>query len=169
MPRLDGSGITFQSNLIAFQVYNSTSIDGQNGEVLIPYDTVMYNKGNSFSSGQFTAPVSGLYHFNWTAYVFFGAASGGYFDLVFRKGVSIASPGVYFLAHRATAEFGAESITASFDVVLNAGDIIKPFFATPPTNIIADAMSVPAVDSNGNIVVGARQGSQWSGHLVTPS
>lgn len=65
------------SNNVAFRVSRNAAVNTGNAAfATIAFDTEQYDLGGNVSSGVFTAPITGYYHFNWML-VFVNSATAG--------------------------------------------------------------------------------------------
>lgn len=107
---------------IAFSAYNNTlrtDVTGDNTVYTIPYDAERYDYGSGFntSTGAFTAPRAGLYHFDAAADV-----SGGVAHLYCLLQIKVGGT-----TNRETADYGADSeffTQLSADIELTAGAVV---------------------------------------------
>ena len=104
-----------RSRAIAFSAEKTGGGDGSTTSYFVA-NSVHYNYGNGYdaSNGRFTAPINGVYHFEFSAYT---NASGDTQSRIF-----IFKNGAYFVQKGDEIDQHGNSISA--DVLLNAGDII---------------------------------------------
>tara|TARA_S200002703_G_C3728574_1_gene223911 strand:- start:58 stop:615 length:558 start_codon:yes stop_codon:yes gene_type:complete len=115
-----------------FHVYidNSGSNPNSGGTShLVPFDGVVSNVGSHFnatSSGNgysFTAPVAGVYQFNWNLSIY-GISSGQYFRQQVRKNGSAYQ----YLEYKDSQTTDDQNINSGFAILLSASDYIQ-FYA----------------------------------------
>lgn len=79
---------------------------------------VNFDHGNNLSNGKFTAPISGLYHFDLKLQIVYN--SGYMFSYVFKNGSSMPNHSCQFYQPNNVC-------TLSFVVYANAGDYFEPY------------------------------------------
>ena len=112
--------------------YTATT-DAQNLSTFVQSQTVSLNAG-----GKFTAPISGLYHFDLKASAVF---SSGYLLLyIYKNGAPMTNTSIYFYQT-------SNSDTLSFTIYAQAGDYFEPY-------------------TNTNYAGGAISSMLFSGHYI---
>ena len=129
---VDSAGRVLTATRPFFHVYvdNGGSNPAMNTLNIVPFDGVVSNIGGHFntsSSGSdnhsFTAPVAGVYQFNWNLSVY-NVAAGNYIrQRVFKNGSSLQ-----FFEYNDSQTTGDQNYSASFALLLAANDYIQ-FFA----------------------------------------
>ena len=149
---IDSSGHVLTSARPFFHVYvdnggsNPTSLGTL---TIIPFDGVVSNVGSHFntsSSGSdnhsFTAPVAGVYQFNWNLSVY-GVSSGDYIrQRIFKNG-----SGIQYLEYNDSQTTGDQNYSASIALLLAANDYIQ-FYAQAQSTISMSS------GSNWNVCTG---------------
>lgn len=79
---------------------------------------VNFDHGGNLDNGKFTAPISGLYHFDFKLQVVY--SSGYLFSYVFKNSSSMPN-------HNAQFYQSSNVCTLSFTVYANAGDYFEPY------------------------------------------
>tara|TARA_B100001063_G_C16642116_1_gene491391 strand:- start:497 stop:970 length:474 start_codon:yes stop_codon:yes gene_type:complete len=97
--------------------YTTTTGD-QNIGVFSQSNGVSLNNGTHLSSGRFTAPVSGLYHFDLKGAATYG--SGYLFMYIFKNGAAMSNAYHYMFQT-------SNSATLSFTIHAQAGDYFEPY------------------------------------------
>ena len=140
---IDSGGHVLTSARPFFHVYvdNGGSNPSSLGTLtIIPFDGVVSNVGGHFntsSSGSdnhsFTAPVAGVYQFNWNLNVY-GVSSGDYIrQRIFKNG-----SGIQYLEYNDSQTTGDQNYSASIALSLAANDYIQ-FYAQAQSTISLSA------------------------------
>lgn len=123
----DASGNAFWEGAIAFSANDlgtsNVSIPSGTDTKLI-YTIEEFDTGNDFdlTTSEFTAPVRGIYHFDYFVYWLSHTNGSGYVSVTIRKNGSIHST-----ARLPAVASGEISNTISINMLLNAGDKITPY------------------------------------------
>ena len=82
---------------------------------------VNFDNNGDLDDGKFTAPISGLYHFDLKLRI--GYSSGYMFSYVFKNGSSMSNHNCQFYQNNNVC-------TLSFPIYANAGDYFEPYIAS---------------------------------------
>ena len=122
--RISATGIITTPSQPAFRAYNSTNnIWTLAGNATFVFNTTEYNIGNCYntSNGRFTAPVAGVYQFNFYT-IILGAYTNGAVSLRRNDG----APTSGFNVHFSPSTGGAWSnVVYTTSIYLNAGDYVN--------------------------------------------
>jgi hypothetical protein len=121
--KIPGSAF-LESGFSAYLSANQPNVTGQGQFANINFNTVLFNVGGNYSAGVYSAPTNGVYHFD--LIISFNsptAAAGREFFCVWDG--SPWSTRAYQAIQSGVGDF---TITASIDVFLNAGNIMKVGF-----------------------------------------
>lgn len=154
MPRLDGNGITFSNNTVAFKARMPSNRYGTGNDHHLNFTTRVYNYGNAYNSdGIFKAPVKGIYHFD--IRVSFTITTANTTTLSVKKHAQfellISGEVVAAKTYPSLDPAILRPISLSFDVELEANEYLEPYFLTHADNYAINAPSV----------------TEFTGHLVT--
>lgn len=152
----DASGNATWQGAVAFAATyggESNLTVGQNSEITIPFSNESYDLNNNFSNTSFTAPVSGIYHFDatitWTGF----SPTNGYGRLSLLKN-DAAVYGEYQAGQQ-----NAFSQHLALDIKLVANDVVKLTIFQNSTSEQA-LTNTGFFGSSGNYIY-------FSGHLLT--
>lgn len=129
-----------------FRAYLNTALAAHTNFAIVKYDTVSYGSGYSTSTGEYTAPVAGYYHFD--AVIGGPVNNGGTSNATLYKNGTLAVQGSALTSYIPGAQNPFYS-NVSGDIFLAAGDKITVRWGT---NI--------ATSYNGTAVC-------FSGHLIS--
>ncbi len=105
----------------------------------ITFDTELYDDANAFSNNAYTAPSSGVYHFD-ASTIFNCSSPPGYVNLCFScNGNIIKKVGALYSTD------GQIGLTISADLKLNAGDLVKVYAIGPNYGPITTAVNNPSI------------------------
>jgi len=99
---------------------------------------VTFDRGNNVVAGKFTAPITGLYHFDLKLQVVY--SSGYLFSYVYKNGATMPNHSLYYYQT-------SNSYTLSFTTFAEAGDYFEPYI-------------------NNNYAGGTVSGPIWCGHYI---
>jgi hypothetical protein len=99
----------------------TTTTDEQNLSTFAQSNTVSLNAGGHLVGGKFTAPISGLYHFDLKASAVY--SSGYLFLYIYKNGATMSNTSLYFYQT-------SNSDTLSFTIYAQAGDYFEPYTNT---------------------------------------
>ncbi len=127
-PQIDSSGRQTNSSQPAFFAYLGTTVTGVTGDgtgYTIAYDTELYDRGSNFASNIFTAPVTGLYHFD------IGCLAQNVITAMQPTLVLTTTTQTYDLVNNGTSFTGNQSTGASITVLMNATNtaIVQIYYA----------------------------------------
>jgi hypothetical protein len=117
---LDTSGRVLRSNVPAFTVWNVGGAGSLTGDIIL--NTVILNSGGHYSTstGNFTAPVSGLYYFSFTGFT--QNSASGSSNIGIRRNGSVVVRTFTSEAVNTFRPFATEAI-----LQLSANDTVIPF------------------------------------------
>ena len=101
-------------------VYTTTTNE-QNISTFVQSNEVSLNIGNHLVSGKFTAPISGLYHFDLKGAAVY--SSGYLFMYIWKNGAAMSNAYHYMFQT-------SNSATLSFTIYAEAGDYFEPYINT---------------------------------------
>ena len=122
----DANGILININPVAFSAFQNTNFSvAPNSTITIPFNTPNYDLSSNFNNttGVFTAPTNGIYHFNTTIIWSSLSASSDAFQVAL-----YGSTPLFTLAQHTTAITLANNFSTSIattDVKLNAGQTVR--------------------------------------------
>lgn len=125
---VDSSGRVLQPEKPSFHAYRDSSVaEGLTGAIV--FNNVRYNKGSHYSTttGKFTAPVDGVYHFSFTGFGcnssagFLAAGAPVYVDL-HNETLGVILARTYHVSNSST---GYSNMSFGHSVYLDANDVIK--------------------------------------------
>ncbi|RYU96019.1 C1q-like domain-containing protein [Emticicia agri] len=151
----DGSGnATWQGPVAFLATYGGESnmSVGQTSETTIPFSNESYDISNSFSFSTFTAPASGIYHFDATI------TWSGFFQTNGYARFNLLKNDVIAYGEYQNGEPNPFSQHLSLDIKLNANDTVK-LSVFQNSNFDQALTNTGAVNNNGNYMY-------FSGHLV---
>lgn len=127
--RINASGHVTMPNTPYFSVYVNNGGSGNPGSggglVSVPFDGAEFNVGNHFNTSnyRFTAPIDGLYQFNWTLSIYNVAVGSWLRQRTFKNGSS------YQIYEYKYSQTGADqNLASSFAYKLDQNDYIE-FYA----------------------------------------
>jgi C1q domain-containing protein len=139
---------TYSYNPYKFSVYRNASANtGSSGNALVTFDTVEYDTGSNYSvsTGKFTAPIAGFYHFS---------------SLITATAASTQTFGTYLYKNGAQFKGGQQvvngatssvQLNSSWDLQLAANDYIQ-IYSFYGTSAIALAVGQGSVWFSGFLV-----------------
>jgi hypothetical protein len=136
--RINSSGFVTTPYQPAFQVFRTTATTAAN---FVVYNSVWLNIGSFYNTGngRFTAPVAGVYQFNWGSIG--GATVGTYRLQLYRNGTEINIDGTLGAQARAECTVGGTypSADKTAFVSLAVNDYIQIYYSSGPTALYGDS------------------------------
>ena len=133
-PLVSSSGIMTNPNQPAFGVYLSANQTGVTGVFTIPFNTTSFDNGSNFntSTNTFTAPVTGIYHFDLTYYM---NTISAVTEAIFYITGNVAAYNIFDFNPTATQDSGGTLIVnGGTTIPMTAGDtLIAPVFVASGT------------------------------------
>lgn len=125
--------LTTDSNPYQFKAYRNAAFTTVVGYQKLVLDAEVYDTNNNFASGTYTAPVTGLYHFDWMVTISIAATSNDTVAVLYKNGVAES------WGHEIESQGGSGG---SDQIQLTAGDTIELWVYTQAASaVIATKMA----------------------------